>query len=508
MSVSISPIYNEAQYFDNNGDPLTGGKIFQYEAGSFTVQQTTYSDETGLVANPNPIVLDSSGRSPTTIFLTDGLEYNLVLTMPDGTTILDYKDFVVGVEPAAVVQTGINLWNTLPETPTYVNPTTFLVAGTNYTSEFFVGNRVRITYNDTTTSFGTVTAVSFALGNTTVTLAVDSGNLLSNMEFVAWSAIRANGITADAAGVTYKSGLSYAAGSVGNKINTVESTLTASIAAADARITRNATWVSADYTTPYAYVGTYSPVPSGLGEPQVFTVIFIQDNGSNASTLNLNGLGAYPLQEYDSSGTLVNARITAFMTSTVVYSGAAYLVLDRLPDAQVIAPRGQAAYVANNTFTVPANVYSIKVTCVGGGGLGQSGTSDFSSFPPQQTLGAGGGGAATAVSYLSVTPGQTYAVAVGAGGTSGSGGTGGTTSFGVTLVVANGGTSAAGSNTGTGGVIYAGGDGFIAVDRSVGGSTQGGGQAPLGYGCGGAGSLGLSLTGGSPGVVGICVVEW
>ena len=509
MSVSISPIYNEAQYFDNNGNPLSGGKIFQYEAGSFTVQQTTYSDETGNVANPNPIVLDSSGRSPTTIYLTDGQEYNLVLTMPDGTTILDYKDFVVGVEPAAVIQTGVNLWNTLPETPTYVNPNTFLIAGTNYTSQFFVGNRVRITYNDTTTSYGTVTGVNFAAGNTTVVLNVDSGNLLSNMEFVAWSAIIANGITADAAGVTFKNNIAYAAGSVGNKINTMESTLSTAIASADARITRNAQWATADYTVTNNYTITFPTAPLNLGDPQVFTVIFIQGNGGAYSTLNVNGLGPLPLQQYDSNGALGNARITAFMTSTVVYSGSAYLVLDRLPDPVTIAPRGQAVYGSNSTFTVPSNVYSIKVTCVGGGGLGQSGNGDYSSFPPQLTWGQGGGGGATAVRYLSVTPGQSYAVNVGAGGTFGGGGTGGSTSFGISLVVANGGTPAAGSNSGTGDVIFAGGDGGVdPLSGSVGGSTQGGGQYPLGYGCGGSGSLGISFTGGNPGVQGICYVEW
>jgi len=506
MSVSISPIYNEAQYFDNNGDPLTGGKIFQYEAGSFTVQQTTYSDIAGLVPNPNPIVLDSSGRQPTELYLTNGSAYNLVLTLPDGTTILDFKDNVVGVEPASAVQVGINVWNTLAETPTYVNPTTFLVAGTNYTTQFFVGNRVRITYTDTTVSYGTVTGVSFAAGNTTVVLNVDSGNLLSNMEFVAWSSLIANGITVDSAGVSYKNNISYAAGSVGNKINTVESTLTASIAAANTRITRNATWVEADYTTPYVYTAAYSPVPSALGEPQSFTVIFIQGNGGNASTLNLNGLGAYPLLEYNSAGTLVNARITAFMTSQVVFSSSSYLVLDRLPDAAVTAPRGQQVFSSNGTFTVPAGVSSIKVTCVGGGGVGNSGSGDYSSFPPSLTLGPGGGGGATATKYLSVSPGQTYAVAIGAGGEPFSGGTGGSTSFGISLVIANGGSAAAGGSVGVGDVILAGGNGFTAVDRGVGGSTQGGGQAPLGYGCGGAGALGIGA--GDNGRAGVCYVEW
>jgi hypothetical protein len=508
MSVSICPIYNEAQYFDNNGNPLSGGKIFQYEAGSFTVQQTTYSDIDGLVPNPNPIVLDSSGRQPTELYLTNGSAYNLVLTLADGTTILDFKDNVVGVEPAAAVQVGINVWNTLAETPTYVNPNTFLVAGTNYTNEFFVGNRVRITYTDTTVSYGTVTGVNFAAGNTTVVLNVDSGNLLSNMEFVAWSSLIANGITVDSAGVSYKNNISYAAGSVGNKINTMETALSTSIAEANTRITRNAQWIAADYVTPYDYIVTFPTAPLNVGDPQVFTVIFIQGNGGNASTLNVNGLGALPLQEYNSAGSLVPARITAFMTSQVVYSGTAYLVLDRLPDPTAVAPRGIAVYTSNNTFTVPAGVFYIKVTCVGGGALGGQGTSDTSSFPPQSTFGAGGGGGATSVKYLSVTPGQTYAVAIGAGGNIGSLGAGGTTSFGINLAAANGApNTGAGATIGIGDIIFAGGNGaFNPATGSLGGSTQGGGQAPQGYGCGGSGGFGLLA--GDDGRSGVCYVEW
>jgi hypothetical protein len=138
--------------------------------------------------------------------------------------------------------------------------------------------------------------------------------------------------------------------------------------------------------------------------------------------------------------------------------------------------------------------------------LGDTGTGDYSSFPPSLSLGPGGGGAATAVKYLSVSPGQTYAVSIGAGGTVGSLGTGGATSFGISLVVANGGTTAAGSNSGTGDIIFAGGNGFIAVSNGVGGSTQGGGQWPLGYGCGGSGALGIGA--GTDGIQGFCMVEW
>lgn len=50
------------QYFDNNGDPLAGGKVYFYEAGT-TTPKNTYTDQTGGVANANPVILDSAGRA-------------------------------------------------------------------------------------------------------------------------------------------------------------------------------------------------------------------------------------------------------------------------------------------------------------------------------------------------------------------------------------------------------------------------------------------------------------
>lgn len=66
MSVYLSPVGGVgAQFFDSSGDPLTGGKLYTYAAGT-TTPQTTYSAPTGtpLPSHANPIVLDSAGRVP------------------------------------------------------------------------------------------------------------------------------------------------------------------------------------------------------------------------------------------------------------------------------------------------------------------------------------------------------------------------------------------------------------------------------------------------------------
>lgn len=64
MAVYLSPIGGVGwQFFDNNGNPLSGGKLYTYVAGT-TTPQVTYTTSAGNVAHSNPIVLDSAGRVP------------------------------------------------------------------------------------------------------------------------------------------------------------------------------------------------------------------------------------------------------------------------------------------------------------------------------------------------------------------------------------------------------------------------------------------------------------
>jgi hypothetical protein len=50
------------QFFDLNGAPLSGGLLYTYAAGT-TTPLASYTDSTGLIANTNPIVLDSRGEA-------------------------------------------------------------------------------------------------------------------------------------------------------------------------------------------------------------------------------------------------------------------------------------------------------------------------------------------------------------------------------------------------------------------------------------------------------------
>jgi hypothetical protein len=61
MGATLSPVPVQ-QFFDDNGTPLAGGKLYSFAAGTDTPIDT-YTDYTGNTAHTNPIVLDSAGRA-------------------------------------------------------------------------------------------------------------------------------------------------------------------------------------------------------------------------------------------------------------------------------------------------------------------------------------------------------------------------------------------------------------------------------------------------------------
>jgi hypothetical protein len=498
----LSPIFNDQQFQDNSGNPLAGGRIFQYEAGSFSVLQTTYTDESGAVANANPIVLDSSGRLPgnIAIWLQPGQLYNLVLTAADGTTVLKSFDDVSGVLVSAGGGGGggTSVW---VETPgaTYLSPTSFLVPG-NVTAEYAIGNRVRCTVAGPTFIYGTVQSVSFGGGNTTVIIQTTTAALNASLSLAEYSILIASGMTVDAAGVSYNYSFNYTDPlSIGFEVKDLRDDLTAEAAQID-RL--NTTWGTSGSGANTPFTITASPAPTSLTADSTWSVRFVAA-GAGDATLNVNGLGAKRLRSYNAAGALVNATIPAGFVSTVTYdvTNDCYIVQNRIPQALPVPPRGAQGFGSNGTFTCPADVFVIKVTCVGGGGGGGSGS--FEGFDPVvTTIGGTGGAGGVTYTYLNVTPSTGYAVAVGAGGTGapnsfGAATAGGTSSVGITLASAPGG--GPGGNGSSGGNGATGSNGFGGT-----GLVLAGGLNP--YGFGGAGSVGEAV--GSAGAQGLVYIEW
>jgi len=94
MSVNLSIFAGAgAQFLDNAGNVLTGGKIFSYLAGT-TTSEPTYTDVTGTIAHTNPIILDASGRVPSggEIWLTEAISYKFILRDTNDVLIATYDN--------------------------------------------------------------------------------------------------------------------------------------------------------------------------------------------------------------------------------------------------------------------------------------------------------------------------------------------------------------------------------------------------------------------------------
>jgi hypothetical protein len=62
------------QFFDANGQPLVGGKVYTYAAGT-TTPVVTYVDAAGVTTNTNPIILDSRGMANIWLLSTANYKY-------------------------------------------------------------------------------------------------------------------------------------------------------------------------------------------------------------------------------------------------------------------------------------------------------------------------------------------------------------------------------------------------------------------------------------------------
>lgn len=165
MPVSLSLLAGAGwQFFDDNGTPLTGGKLYTYIAGT-TTPATTYTDSTGTTANTNPVILNSAGRVPYEIWLTSGTNYKFILKTSTDVLIGTYDN----IKSAATSLDGTGNNNAVA----YFNATGAFTSSPNFT---FNGatNALTVTGNisgNNLTAGGTlaVTGNSTFTGNATVT---------------------------------------------------------------------------------------------------------------------------------------------------------------------------------------------------------------------------------------------------------------------------------------------------------------------------------------------------
>lgn len=150
-TVVLSPIGGPGQqFFDNNGNVLSGGLLNTYQAGT-TSPADTYADNGGSVLQPNPIVLDSAGRVPTDgSWLVSAVSYKFVLTDALGIPI-DTWDNIIGSTDS--LSTG----DSIAANTNFVNDIkTCFVNSTRITSNQVIGNGTApiLLYNNEITDLG------------------------------------------------------------------------------------------------------------------------------------------------------------------------------------------------------------------------------------------------------------------------------------------------------------------------------------------------------------------
>jgi hypothetical protein len=222
----------------------------------------------------------------------------------------------------------------------------------------------------------------------------------------------------------------------------------------------------------------------------------ITTTNTGAVTLNLNGLGVKTVIRSDGSPAQ-SADLQSGSIVDFIYDGTNFQIsglnTSFLPGRSVTT----FSTAGTSNFTVPAGVFKIYGTVVGGGGgAGGAGQNGSGIINP-----AGGGGAGgSSEGWITVTPGQVISITVGAAGTGGAasanspnaigadGVTGGTSSIGA-FMSATGGVKGQGTpSAGGAGGVGSGGQ----INKTGGNGTDGGGTAvtPVYGGNGGASSMG------------------
>jgi hypothetical protein len=107
------------QFFDDNGNVLSGGKLYTYAAGT-TTPAATYTSNTGAASHTNPIVLDAAGRVPAEIWLPVGQQFKFIVKTSTETLIGTYDNILPINDPGSInsLLSNVTGTNTIAATAT------------------------------------------------------------------------------------------------------------------------------------------------------------------------------------------------------------------------------------------------------------------------------------------------------------------------------------------------------------------------------------------------------
>ena len=184
MTAVMSPVGVGMVFFNASALINSGGKIYTYAAGTTTLT-ATYTDNTLVTPNANPIVLNAAGVAANEIWWNSGSNFKFKITDSADST-LQTLDNLVGINDTTT--SAQSEWQALNLTPTYVSATSFTVTG-NQTSTLTVGRRVKTT-NTGGTAYSTILSSTFG-ALTTVVVYNDSTTLDAGLSAVSYGLLSA-----------------------------------------------------------------------------------------------------------------------------------------------------------------------------------------------------------------------------------------------------------------------------------------------------------------------------
>lgn len=304
MSINISAFAGAgAQFFDSNGDPLSGGLLYTYAAGT-TTNAVTYTSRTGLANNTNPIVLDSAGRTPAEIWMDGGSLYKFLL-----------KD-------SALVQIGS--YDNIPA----INDVTT------------VSNLITVAGTNTLTGLGSPVIVAYTAGSQYSFLPqnTNTGAVTINIDTLGAKSITKTGSIALAAG-------DLVAGSIA--LIEYDGTQFQLINPATVNYIKEVTTVSATAAT-----GTINY------DVATQSVLYYTTNASANWTLNLRGSASATLNSLMSTGQTITVAFMVTQGATAYYNSAVQV------DGSSVTPKwqGGTAPTIGNASGVDVYTYAIVKT--------------------------------------------------------------------------------------------------------------------------------------------------
>jgi hypothetical protein len=306
MSINISYLAGAgAQFFDSNGDPLAGGLLYTYNAGT-TTPVSTYTSRSGAAFNTNPIVLNSSGRTPAEIWLEGGVLYKFVLKDSTFVQIGSY-DNIPAVNDPTTTNNLITVAGTNALTGLAVPPLEGYTAGAQYTF---------IAQNNNTGA---------------VTLDIDSLGVKSVTKF-GTTPLVANDIRAGALILVEYDGTRFQLlNAVSNTFNYIVEPTTISATAATGTINYD--------------VGTQS-------------ILYYTTNASANWTINLRASSSATLNSLMSTGQTITVTFLATQGATAYYNSAVTI------DGSAVTPKWQSGIAPNagNINSIDSYTYAIIKT--------------------------------------------------------------------------------------------------------------------------------------------------